>query len=203
MLEEAGYNFDQRLGEGFQEADTSSLGELARLMSNSQVAGLDEADGTEMLNYGLLSDADSSVLNEIAPGLGKFGTFQGLTEVGSDVIGAASDVANVPSEILDSALGENNVFSDVAGIGSNVIGEIGKGLGDLGSSIFGGGKSRAKREASAKAKRNAAIDLQNKIQGTITDSGFENRARVVDNEQTDQRTQALLNILANMDKTNL
>jgi hypothetical protein len=78
------------------------------------------------------------------------------------------------------------------------------GLGNASNAIAGalgfGGANTA--ESKADAAQFAREDLQNKIKGAISSSGFQNRIGVESNTVTDPRVAALQQLLANLDKTN-
>lgn len=115
----------------------------------------------------------------------------GLVNMGT--VGLSDQLNTAKDAIWDNA---NNPLLNMATLG------LGGGLGNLGSSIFGGGKSKAKRQAQAEAVRNATKDLQSKLGTQLNQSGFRNRIGVSDNEQTQKRDADLMELLRKLDTTN-
>lgn len=134
---------------------------------------------TGALGLGTLTDATTGGINTIMNG----GPIPGLNE-GLDAIGLGG-IAPSNKSIIDAL---------TFGQGSNAIS-------GLVNAVFGGGANS--RQSKSIASQLAMQDLQNKVSGALDSSGFQNRANIVDNQQTQDRTAALRALLANMDKTNV
>lgn len=79
-----------------------------------------------------------------------------------------------------------------------------KELGELGTAIFGGSKTAANAKARMMALQNAQDKLKNTLQGKITEQGIGNQINVSNTDSAvKQRQQNLLNLLQNIDKSNL
>jgi hypothetical protein len=131
--------------------------------------------------------------------LGKASGMSGVLtgDVGSTIEGIGGltgDVANIYKNIV----GKTPVLAQHAG----ALGEIGKGVSDVGSAVssgmFGSSGSAAKKAAS-NAQAAAIADLQNKITATLNKQGYGNQFVKQNNTQRDAE---LLKLLGLLDTTN-
>lgn len=133
-----------------------------------------------------LSPASGPVSTSLEPVSNSLNNITGQSIFG-DVYGGLGDlIAN--SNPVSGAIAD--ILGKVAGPGLNVVG-----------GLFGGGSSS--KESKADAAMFARQDLERKVQDAISNSGFQNRVNVKNNETTNKRLTALQQLLANLDKTNL
>lgn len=197
VLSDQGYDFDSEIS----TADNSNYDLLKNL------ANLTDIQKTKGLTQKMIGD-DAYNAMEVGDELlsGNAGLL--LERLGldaSDVTGL-STLNNISDEV--GRFGDNvggvggDIISGVAGIGSDVIGGASTFVNDVGSQIFGGGKSAAKKKAYAKAKKKAYADLKKKMEDKYKASNFDKRINI-DNESTLERDKSLMDLLGSMDKTNL
>ncbi len=188
LLANQGYDFDSEIN----SQDTSNIDVLKNLANlanmntgtidtsvTNQLGGVDYNELADSSGLGQSFDDIRNIPSNVAQGLG-----EGLSNMTDDLIG--QDLANITgiSPTLDLVRGLGGAYNDVT------------------TSLFGGGKSSARKKAQASAEKKALSKLQNQLQNQFTESGFQNRVGVADTQETQQRTQALMNLLANLDKTN-
>jgi len=88
------------------------------------------------------------------------------------------DITSSAMESFDAAGGLTNMLGDIATLGS---------VGNFGSDLFGGGKSGARKKARAEAEREAALDLQKKIEGALDKAGFERRSTILNRQEIEKQ----------------
>jgi hypothetical protein len=103
---------------------------------------------------------------------------------------------------MGDSLKDSNLLGDVSQISGNIVSEIGAGLGSIANSFGGINTSDMKKFGSAIAQNQANTNLLNKLKSEQSRLGASNVARVANTEETNQRTNALLDILKNLDTTN-
>lgn len=127
-------------------------------------------------------DTTDLVLGTVAPGAGLLGSAELRDQFGGAVeaIGGR-ELGGFTNAALDTVEGVGGVLDTVGDIAS--LGSVGS----VGSDLFGGGKSGAKKKARAEAERNAASDLQKKIEAALDKAGFERRSTILNREQIQQQ----------------
>jgi hypothetical protein len=197
LLRQAGYNFD---APDFVSTDRAATD--VNTSSNMESDGLDNVGDRQgvidPLEAGNLTGAGlSAVGGALIDATGKF-----IRDPNLDIATGISEAVNpytnntslaqkgLTAGLDAGTMGANALFRAA---GLDVAGTIGNVLG------IGGPSSRYAKDI---AQQQAYADLQNKIRGALTSSGFENRIGVQDNEQTLSRAEGLRALLANMDKTN-
>lgn len=88
------------------------------------------------------------------------------------------NLTNAAMESFDAAGGLTDMLGDIATLGS---------VGSFGSDLFGGGKSGARKEAKAKANKEAALDLQKKIEDELEKTGFERRSTILNRQEIEKQ----------------
>ena len=104
-------------------------------------------------------------------------------------------VGSKAAESLGSDLEKARLFGDAGALVGRGVKDIGREIQGGFDSIFGGGKGEAKKKAQSKAQRAAIADLQKKLTGRLSSSGFSNRVNVADTEEAQARQKQLLDIL--------
>jgi hypothetical protein len=199
ILEAQGYDFESDPSQYVSETDPNLLTNLSNIASQVRSEGVDVSDPMELMDYASSMGGEDSVLfnNQVMDslglsGLGKVGTVGGALNTSGELVSSMGDTAK---QIGDSPLG------DIPGVGfaaenvGNLLGSLGNLKSDISTGIFGGGKGDAKKKAAAKAQRAALSDLQRKLTGSLSSSGFSNRVNVADTEETTERQRQLLDIL--------
>lgn len=165
--------------EGASEAMNAGIATGGSTPGRDVLDGYGAATGinalTGALGLGSLTDATMKGYNTVMDG----GMIPGLNE-GMDKLGLGG--------IMPSNKGMLDALT--FGQGSKIV-----------PSILGG-SGASSRESKNIASGLAQQDLQNKIQSTLKDQGYDNRIAVQDNEATTSRLSGLQQLLANMDKTN-
>lgn len=209
LLEGAGYDFESEVPQ--TQANTELLKDIARLQANTNVDTLNISNPETFADKLAGIAGEDSALFEVlgAPQLAKILTPGGQLSTAGDIAQMVGGGVTDASEGLQRAIfgSDKSLLGDVTLGGAELLGnitsEIGRGLGNLATNIFGGGKGRARRQAQAQAQAQARQNLQRNIEGTLDRTGFSRRIGVGDTDQTTARQQALLDILANIDRTNL
>ena len=188
VLENAGYDFKQPVGSSLYDPNTNYLKALEQSVNNryqdqGEGVGLDTITGSSL--SGALGGPDTS--------------FQGMRDAGVEMGQDFSKTAgNLADNLLNVGglsplqLGNLNIGKTIGDIGSGVLG----GVKDFSSALLGGGKSEAKAKAKKSAQKKAVKKLEDKVQSAYDKSGVQNRVGIVDNQQTQDRMDALKNILA-------
>lgn len=139
---------------------------------------------------------------------------EGFTNAGQGTSPVADGVNMVGSytglNALASVLGQDNLtglinsdYNPYLGV-SNFLGNT-VGLGDVGSNVLsavGLGKGTNSKASKSEAAKYAQQDLENKLQGMVDSTGFNNRFAVADDKAVTSRMNALQQLLAGLDKTN-
>ena len=211
ILEEQGYDFESDPSQYISNANTGILKNLAKIQQHAKGEDVDVSDGqTEHDILSGLAGEDSALWDKL--GLGEYGkilTGGGVSGIASDTVeGVGKGIQDVSSGLENNVFGgNNNTIGNLLTDPTNVVGkgieDIGREFGNFSESLFGGGKSKAKKKASAEAKKRAIKDLQNKLTSNLKSSGFSNRVNVENNEENKARQQGLLDLLGNIDTTNL
>lgn len=222
------YDFDSEINRDVQD-NSKLLTALDTLAGSGNVVNtsaynarggqaIQQGDGLEDVvaaaeNYGTMddvSDNENSVVDDIL----NYNPFKGehnfLGGGGLNSFEAMGDFVDKNTQKLsngiEKALGDN-AFTKAISAPVEWTGKLAEGIGsvigDIGDFIGGSGKSDAKKIASAIAYQNANKDLVEKLQNKYKDSGFENRLGIQDNEQTQERTQQLIDLLSKLDKSNI
>lgn len=203
LLKQAGYNFDApeflSANRAATDVNTSSL------MDQDGLDGTGEYSSGEVLDPLQIGSMTGTGLSApagvVVDALGNFFDATGkaianpnidTSEVVNPYTNNQSTAQKATTAVIDGGTGGMTALLRAAGV--DVAGIVGNALG------FGGPSSRYAKDI---AQQQAYADLQNKIRGALTSSGFENRVNIQDNDATRARTEGLRQILANMDKTNL
>jgi hypothetical protein len=192
ILSQAGYQF-QQAGQDLQ-GSTDYLRDLSAAQAPSVTGRLDDY-GIGLDNANILT-GDKGILNPSDP----LGNVAGLADaVGQTGANLYNQLISNPVQSLvspiDNIIGGNFLSSAISAPGTAL---------SKASSMLTGSKSekaRAEAEANFRAQQAAAQDLQKRLQQTLDTSGFANVARVSEGDET--RRQALLDLLAGLDKTNV
>jgi hypothetical protein len=228
ILEGQGYDFESDPSQYVSDANVNILRDLSKYSKGQQV-DVSDAQGLLDKGAGFTSDvvgglvSDDRMADAITAGLGGAGiaalaapSLAGLGAAGGGYaalpsIGGLGALGTAGLAIGGAQLGSQfaqSLGSDLekARIFGDVGATIGRGLKDVGrevetglANIFGGGKSKARKIASAKARQGAVRDLERKLKESLSGSGFTNRLRVADTEATRQRQQDLMDILGQID----
>lgn len=97
-----------------------------------------------------------------------------VKKIGGNELG---DITSNAMEAFDAAGGLADMLGEIGSLGT---------VSGLGSSIFGGGKSGARKKAQSEAERNAAADLKNKILKSLSGAGFERRTSLLDRPEIEK-----------------
>ena len=163
--------------------------------------------------YGII-DETSTNENNVFDDLEKINPFHGennyLGGMGLNAVREGGQFINKNTQKLsngiEKALGDNaytkGLTAPIEWTGKLADG-IGDAIGSVGDFFGGSGKSDAKKTASAIAYQNAQKDLAKKLENSFEDSGFKNRLNVQDTQDTQARTQKLMELLGKLDKTNI
>jgi hypothetical protein len=209
-LKKAGYEFGQE--------DKDIVANQDVLKALSQIASRESAQDGSAITGAAESMGQGLETGGSTPGrdvLDAYGSFSGLNAVtGALGLGTLSDAS---LKGLNTALNSGpipglNEGLDSIGLGgiaptnksildSMTLGQGSKAISGITNSVFGGGANS--RASKSKAKQLADQDLQRKTKAALNSQGFNNRANVVNNEQTTSRLDALQQLLANLDKTNI
>ena len=172
-------------------AQTSALGSLAGAGAGATAAtgfggaSLGAAAGAGAgLGAGLayLTDAD---FRSATPGLA-----QQLGNVGGNIVTLGQDKNNV----IGQASGElAKSAADMVDFGVGGVDSLGSlvGLGNIGSSIFGGGKGAAQKKAQTAANKEAIANLRKNLLSSLAEQGFDRRATMLDQGKETESLQGL------------
>jgi hypothetical protein len=211
ILQKQGYDFNSDPSSYINEANTDILKDLANIQRHAKGETLDLSDGqTEHDILSGLAGEDSALWEKL--GLGDYGkilTGGGVASLASKgVEGVGKGIQDINSGVEQAIFGGNN--NTLGNLLTDPVNVVGKGIQDLGreatkfnQNFFGGGKSKARKKATADAKRRAIKDLQNKLQSKLRSSGFSNRINVANTEKTKERQKNLLDLLGNIDTSNI
>lgn len=193
ILADQGYDFDSEISTA-DESNIDLLKNLASLTDINKKEGIIPEDVTTGMEIGeeLLSGQAGLLLERL-----------GLSPSDLTLLSTAQNITNEVGRFGDNLGGVGgDIISGVSGIGSDIIGGASTFVDDVGRQIFGGGKSAAKKKAYAKAKKKAIADLKQKLQKKYEASNFDKRINI-DNESTADRDKSLMELLGNIDKTNM
>lgn len=206
LMQDAGYDFESDPSQYIGEVDTSVLQDLSTIASKARGENIDISDPQGMVDTLAGLGGEDSILydNEIARSLGlgqlgKIATAGGLSQTVGDTYSGLGEGLSGIRDFEKMVGAENSVIGDILAAPGNVMRELGSAISSAGSSIWGGGKGRAKREARAEARAGALRDLQNKLTGKLSSSGFANRLNVADTEASQERARNLLDILGRIE----
>ena len=201
MLRQGGYDVSDQTTSQLTNQDL--LNNYLKSTSTTRNDNIDQEEANRMLAGGATGAATGASIGSVVPVVG---TAAGAIIGGTLGMGASggSYVDNLQNmtDILDGySPGVGKAIQDArSGVG-NVVGSVlGK---DIGGAIGGINSSKMKAFGSSIAKEKAIKDLQSKYQNYLEGQGFQNRANIVDNQDTQTRTAALRDLLARMDKTNV
>jgi hypothetical protein len=221
FLEQAGYNLDSQNGAGQNVAASNDLLKAALAASSYGRNNADAEDNQKVIEstgkgaaagastgaaFGPKGAAIGAIIGAGAGSIVGAGTGDSLQMYSDLLRGMGGPGAAVGKGIQDVRSAKGDAAEDILKI--NPFDNIGSklGLGSLSSGISGAirgiDSGAMKRYGSAVAQEKAIQDLQNKYSGFLDSQGFQNRANVVDNQQTTSRFSALQDILASMDKSN-
>lgn len=182
ILSAQGYDFDQDIN----TQDNSNIDILKNLgaLTSSTEEGIDDND--------ILNPLGGLDYNEVLDKMGIGGDIDNLKNAPGDI---AQQAGEGLSENVDELIGQD--LANISGISPalDAIRSLGGSYNNLTTSLFGGGKSSARKKAQKSAEKKATADLQNKLNKQFSDSGFKNRVGVSDTEETSARNQALVNLL--------
>lgn len=158
----------------------------------------EQGDALDMSDAGMFANPNYAA----AALLGREGV---LGDFGESLFNFQRGLMDAPEKLATSmgdSLKDSNLLGDVSQISGNIVSEIGAGLGSIANSFGGINTSDMKKFGSAIAQNQANTNLLNKLKSEQSRLGASNVARVANTEETNQRTNALLDILKNLDTTN-
>ena len=158
----------------------------------------EQGDALDMSDAGMLANPNYAA----AALLGREGV---LGDFGESLFNFQRGLMDAPEKLATSmgdSLKDSNLLGDVSQISGNIVSEIGAGLGGIVNSFGGINTADMKKFGSGIAQNQANTNLLNKLKSEQSRLGASNVARVADTEETNQRTNALLDILKNLDTTN-
>jgi hypothetical protein len=158
----------------------------------------EQGDALDMSDAGMFANPNYAA----AALLGREGV---LGDFGESLFNFQRGLMDAPEKLATSmgdSLKDSNLLGDVSQISGNIVSEIGAGLGSIANSFGGINTSDMKKFGSAIAQNQANTKLLNKLKSEQSRLGASNVARVANTEETNQRTNALLDILKNLDTTN-
>ena len=158
----------------------------------------EQGDALDMSDAGMFANPNYAA----AAILGREGV---LGDFGESLFNFQRGLMDAPEKLATSmgdSLKDSNLLGDVSQISGNIVSEIGAGLGSIANSFGGINTSDMKKFGSAIAQNQANTKLLNKLKSEQSRLGASNVARVANTEETNQRTNALLDILKNLDTTN-
>lgn len=211
ILQDQGYDFKSDPSQYIGSANTDILENIANIKNFSKGEELDVSDAMNEVDYlSSLIGEDSALYEKLGiADLAKIGTLGGATQTTGKVIGGVGKGMQDLGGGIEDALfgGRNNTLGNLLTDPTNVIGkgleDVGREVENFASNLFGGGKSKARKKAKAEAKKKAYKDLQKKLKKKLEKSGFSNRVNVADTEKTKARQRNLLDLLGNIDTSNI
>jgi hypothetical protein len=183
----------------------ANLAELSKdynISSENGKLNLDTSSMNELQEGGELDMSDAGAALSPAGILAREGV---LGDIGSDLYGTARNFINAPGEMYSNvgdSLKDSDILGDFSQIAGNAFSELGQGFGNIVNSVGGIDTGAMKKFGSGIAQNQANTNLLNKLKSEQSRLGASNVARVADTEETNQRTNALLDILKNLDTTN-
>lgn len=208
ILEGQGYDFSSDPSQYVTDPNANLLSDLSQIANISRSGeNIDFSDPDSITDSitGLSGISEDSLLfdNQVMNSLGLSPLSSIMTPQG--LVNTGANLASGFGEALEGARG----FEQFLGADNSVIGDILaspgtalKGLGDLASSISsgiaGGDKKAAQKKAAAEARAAALRNLQDKLTGQLSSSGFANRVNVADTAETRQRQSDLMKLLGNI-----
>ena len=219
MSREQAQEAAQNLGYGYKSGEVerlntnpdllSNLAELSKdynISSENGKLNLDTSSMNELQEGGGLDATDAGLY--LGSGAGKLGLLAregllgdgaaGLFDFARGAYGAPADLASS----MGDSIKDSGFLGDYGKIGGNILSEFGSGLGSIANSVGGIDTGAMNKFGSAIAQQGANNQLLSKLQSEQSRLGTSNVARVADTEETNQRTNALLDILKNLDTTN-
>jgi len=195
----------QSMGYGYKAGEIERLDTNPDLLANLAKLSKDYNISSENGKIGL----DTSSMNELQDGdeldASDAGLYLGSGEGAEGLFDFARGAYNAPSDLASSmgqSLKDSDFLGDYSQLGGNLLSEIGSGLGSIANSFGGIDTKSMNKFGSGIAQQGANTQLLNKLKSEQSRLGASNVARVTDNEETNQRTNALLDILKNLDTTN-
>ena len=208
ILSAQGYDF----GSDIQGEDSSNVDVLKALSEMSKSTQQEEIDQEESAVDFIGEDPNELWSNLLGSEFADYSNVGGLE---SKLAGWTNDqiqktgegIYNASQDFEDTVFGGNdtllgNLTTDPISMTGDLISDFGSSVQSGFQDVFGGGKSGAKKKAQAGANRKALADLQAKLSGQLTESGFSNRLNVADTEATQARDADLMELLKNLDTTN-
>jgi len=205
----------QNMGYGYKAGEVERLNTNPDLLANlaqlskdyniSSDNGKLNLDTSSMQEYGEQGGLDMSDAGAALSPAGLLAREGVLGDIGSNLYGTARNFINAPGEMYSNvgdSLKDSDVLGDFSQIAGNAFSEIGQGFGNIVNSVGGIDTGAMKKFGSGIAQNQANTNLLNKLKSEQSRLGASNVARVANTEETNQRTNALLDILKNLDTTN-
>jgi len=215
MTREQAQEAAQDLGYGYKSGEVERLNtnpdllsNLAKLSKDYNISSengklnLDTSSMNELQEGGGLDMSDAAATLSPAGLLAREGL---LGDIGSNLYGTARNFINAPGEMYSNvgdSLKDSDILGDFSQIAGNAFSELGQGFGNIVNSVGGIDTGAMKKYGSAVAQNQANTRLLDKLKSEQSRLGASNVARVADTQETQDRTQALMDLLKNLDTTN-
>ena len=208
MSQEQAQQAAQSLGYGYKSGDIERLdtnpdllANLANLSKDYNLTSENGKIGMDSFNevqedgglntYG--AGSDGAIPDMVAEG--------GFGEGAQKLFDFGAGLTNVPGDVMSNigdSIKDSGALGDLGQFGGNIVSELGNLLSGFGTIS----NSSMNKYGSEVAQGAANKQLVDKLKNQQASLGASNVARVADTEETNQRTNALLDILKNLDTTN-